>query len=116
MTEDILSYLSDTKEYLAVFFSGPCDERARTDQECRAALAELEKIDDELDSYGITLVTTEQIKYAGIQLRLRTFPSLGVFRNGQFLAYNGSLRDEREVLTWLLDKDTLELKGRAEEV
>ncbi len=116
VTEEILAYLSQSEEYLAVFFSGPCDERARTDQECRRVLADLEKIDDELDSYGVTLVTTGEVKYAGAHLGVRTFPSLGVFRNGRFLAYNGSLRDGRDMLTWMLDRDTLELKGHVEKV
>ncbi len=116
VTEEILAYLAETKEYLAVFFTGPCDERAKTDQECKRVLTELEKIDDELDEYGITLVTTEDIKYAGVKLKLRRFPSLGIFRNGHFLSYNGSLLDERDVLTWLVDKDTLDLKGQVEKV
>jgi hypothetical protein len=118
VTEQMLAQLATEKEYLAVFFTGPCDERAKTDQECTRVLRELEKIDDELDAYGIPLVTTQGVKYAGIELGLRRFPCLGIFRNGHFLAFNGSsmLGEERAVLTWLLDKDTLELKGQVEEV
>jgi hypothetical protein len=35
VTEEILQYLIEAKEYLAVFFTGPCNERAKTDQECK---------------------------------------------------------------------------------
>jgi hypothetical protein len=52
------------------------------------------------------------VKFAGLQLRLRIFPALGVFRNGHFLAYNGSMKYNEDILTWLVDKDTLELKGQ----
>ena len=55
-------------------------------------LYELENIDDELDDFGITLVTTEDIKYAGRRLKIRKFPALGMFRNGRFLLYEGPLK------------------------
>ena len=88
VTEEILLLLNNgLKEYVAVFFTGPCDERATTDQECERVLKDLEDIDDELDDYGIALVTTEDIKYAGNILGVRKFPALGIFRNGEFLEY-----------------------------
>ena len=88
VTEEILLLLNNgLKEYVAVFFTGPCDERATTDQECERVLKDLEDIDDELDDYGIALVTTEDIKYAGNVLGVRKFPALGIFRNGEFLEY-----------------------------
>ena len=55
-------------------------------------LYELENIDDELDDFGITLVTTEDIKYAGRRLKVRKFPALGMFRNGRFMLYEGPLK------------------------
>ena len=61
-------------------------------QECEKVLYELENIDDELDDFGITLVTTEDIKYAGRRLKIRKFPALGMFRNGGFLLYEGPLK------------------------
>jgi hypothetical protein len=54
-------------------------------------LQDLEEIDDELDDFGIPLVTTTGIKYAGTVLKGRKFPALGLFRNGQFLWHEGSL-------------------------
>ncbi len=116
VTEEILQYLSVTLEYLAVFFTGPCHEKAKTDQQCRHVLNQLEKIDDELDAYGIALVATEDVKYAGAQLKIRRFPTLGIFRNGEFLAYDGPLEDEHDLLMWLVDKETLESAGLIEQV
>ena len=76
-------YLSTTKDYLAVAFTGPCEERAKTDLLCRSVLSGLETIDDELDAFGISLVATEDIKYAGRVLKIRRFPAVGIFRNGK---------------------------------
>ena len=100
-----------------MFFTGPCNERAQTDQECERVLRELEGIDDELDDMGIALVTTEDIKYAGSVLGVRTFPSLGIFRNGDFKPYQGSLKVHvRDLLSWLVDQETLEIEGKIERV
>ena len=102
---------------MAVFFTGPCNEKAETDQECERVLRELEDIDDELEDMGITLVTTEDIKYAGSVLGIRTFPCLGIFRNGDFKLYQGSLKvSVRDLLSWLVDQETLEIEGRIEQV
>ena len=78
---------------------------------------ELEEIDDELDDFGICLVTTEDIKYAASVLKVKHFPSLGMFRNGHFKVYEGSLKVHvRELLSWMVDKGTLEIQGRIEQV
>ena len=79
VTEEILKLLAREKEYVAVFFTGPCNENAATDQECETVLHDLENIDDDLDDFGIKLVTTEDIKYAGTVLKVRRIPSLGKF-------------------------------------
>ena len=70
--------MTSTVEYVVVLFTGPCDEAARN-TECEVCLnqekgflsslfdvsllqeiiEELETIDDEVDSYGMALVTTE---------------------------------------------------------
>ena len=108
VTEEILSLLNNgLKEYVAVFFTGPCDERATTDQECERVLKDLEDIDDELDDYGIALVTTEDIKYEGNELKVRQFPALGMFRNGNFLLYEGNMYDAEAAFSWMMDEDTL---------
>ena len=101
---------------LNLFFKGPCNENAATDQECETVLHDLENIDDDLDDFGIKLVTTEDIKYAGQVLKIRRIPSLGIFRNGQFKLYEGPLSDESELFSWLVDTDTLDLPGTIEKV
>ena len=111
-----MKHLATTREYLAVFFTGPCNENAATDQECEKVLNDLENIDDDLDDFGIKLVTTEDIKYAGKVLKVNRIPSLGIFRNGMFKLYEGPLDDESELLSWLIDKDTLDLPGTIEKV
>ena len=78
---------------------------------------ELEEIDDELDDFGISLVTTEDIKYAASVLKVKHFPSLGMFRNGHFKLYEGSLKvNVRQLLSWMVDKETLEIEGQIEQV
>ena len=116
VTEEILKLLAKTKEYVAVFFTGPCNENAATDQECETVLHDLENIDDDLDDFGIKLVTTEDIKYAGSVLKIRRIPSLGIFRNGDFKLYEGPFDDESELLSWLVDEETLDLPGVIEKV
>lgn len=115
VTEEILQTLVDNTEYVAVVFTGPCDEAARN-TECEEILEELETIDDEVDEFGIVFVTTEDIKYAGSELKIRSFPALGLFRNGLFLLYEGSLHDANAAFSWMLDEDTLEIPGVIEEV
>ena len=115
VTEEILLSLIQEVEYVAVVFTGPCDEAARN-TECEEILEELETIDDEIDDYGIVFVTTEDIKFAGNELKLRVFPALGIFRNGEFMLYSGNLYDPEVALSWLIDKDTLEIPGQIEEV
>ena len=51
VTEEILKLLAREKEYVAAFFTGPCNENAATDQECETVLHDLENIDDDLDDF-----------------------------------------------------------------
>ena len=44
------------------------------------------------------------------------FPALGLFRNGEYVPYEGDLEDELEVLEWYTDKEILLLKGKIEKV
>ena len=115
VTEEILLNVIDVIEYVAVLFTGPCDEAAKN-TECEEIIEELETIDDEVDNYGIGLVTTEDIKYAGQNLEIRKFPALGMFRNGNFLLFTGDLHNPEQTLSWILDEETLEIPGQIEEV
>merc|ERR1719317_1710791 len=49
-------------------------------------------------------------------MEIRKFPALGMFRNGQFLLYDGDLHDCDTALSWILDEETLEIPGVIEEV
>uniref|UniRef100_A0A2S2PW44 Protein disulfide-isomerase n=1 Tax=Sipha flava TaxID=143950 RepID=A0A2S2PW44_9HEMI len=111
VTDEILKTLIAEHEYVLVYFSGRCEEG----QECDSILDGFENIDDELDETGIVFVTTEDAAIAR-EYGLRTFPSLVFFRNKEPLVYTGDLDDEDEVLTWLIDEDTLKVPGRIEEV
>ncbi|KAL4107625.1 hypothetical protein QTP88_017947 [Uroleucon formosanum] len=111
VTDEILKTLIVDHEYVLVYFSGRCEEG----EECDSILTGFENIDDELDETGIVFVTTEDASIAR-EYGLRTFPSLVFFRNKEPLVYTGDLEDEDEVLTWLIDEETLKVPGRIEEV
>jgi len=115
VTEEILKSLVSQIEYVGVLFTGPCNEAAKN-TECEEILEELELIDDDIDEYGITFVTTEDIKYAGNILKIRAFPALGLFRNGNFLLYEGDLHDAESTFSWMVDEDTIEIPGVIEKV
>ncbi|XP_050520810.1 uncharacterized protein LOC126894105 isoform X3 [Daktulosphaira vitifoliae] len=111
VTDEILKNLINEHEYVLVYFSGRCEEG----EECDNILDGFENIDDELDESGIVFVTTEDASIAR-EYGIKTFPSLVFFRNKEPLVYTGDLEDEDEVLTWLLDEETLKVPGRIEEV
>ena len=62
VTDEMLEKLVEDHEYVAVYFTGDCDNNKEVD--CDAALAELETIDDELEEIGILMVTTEDTQVA----------------------------------------------------
>ena len=45
-----------------------------------------------------------------------SFPALGLFRNGHFLAFVGDMKNTVEVQGWLTDTDALEVEGIVEQV
>ncbi|KAF2367458.1 Thioredoxin domain [Trinorchestia longiramus] len=111
VTDEILDDLIANFEYVAVYFSGECDEGQR----CDNILSELENIDDETDDHGMHFVTTEETDLAQ-QHGITEFPALVLFRNGEVLEYEGDLKDEQKILGWLTDEDTLEIPNKIEEV
>lgn len=62
VTDEILSDLVDSHEYVAVYFRGDCENNSELD--CDEVLADLETIDEELDEIGIMLVTTKDMQVA----------------------------------------------------
>merc|ERR1719507_1094848 len=55
------------------------------------------------------------VKYAR-KLGIQKLPCVGLFRNGDFQAFTGDLKNEINVLNWLSDIETLEIPGVIEEV
>ena len=44
------------------------------------------------------------------------FPSLGYFRNGEYLKFKGDIKDEKSVLKWLTSDKAIMLPDQIEEV
>ena len=83
---------------------------------CLDALEGLEDIDDDFDKIGVAFVLIRDEDYPFKEHAIQTFPSLGLYRNGQFLQYELSLADRDAVRKWIMDTDTLRLPGKIEEV
>merc|ERR1719266_1232091 len=111
VTEEILEDMVDKFEYVVAYFQAYCregDEACQTTRE--DILVGLEDIDDNVDEIGISMVTTKDVKYAR-KLGIQKLPCVGLFRNGDFQAFTGDLKNEINVLNWLSDIETLEIPG-----
>ncbi|XP_064488753.1 uncharacterized protein LOC135400775 isoform X2 [Ornithodoros turicata] len=104
-----LESLIQTEEYLAVFFY------TKICKNCDAILAELEHINDEAESFGVTFVRNSDRPTAK-KLGITKFPSLVYFRNKEPTTYEGDLMDEEKVLDWLTNLEAMEIPDRIEEV
>ena len=100
-------------EYVAVYFRGDCDSNKEID--CDEVLADLETIDEDLDEIGIMMTTTKDTQVA-IDNGVREFPAIGLFRNGQFVQFEGESDSEKDILEWLTDEETLKIVGIIDEV
>jgi len=94
-------------------FSGLCADEDQDD--CDAVRDELEKIDHILDDHGIVFVATHELEVAK-ENKIRRFPCLGLFKNGEFIKYEGDLSQEVSVLRWLTSEETLDIPNKIEEV
>lgn len=102
------NFVEDT-QYLAVYFyKQNCNI-------CEDILEDLEKIDDEIDVYGIHLVKIQDPQLAK-RYSIKTFPALVYFRNGNPLLFEGDLQNEDSVLEWLIDDENRELADEIEAV
>lgn len=95
VTDEMLDKLIKESNHLAVLFYN------EDEQESELVLSELENIDDECDSNGITFVKIDNDEEA-IEYGLDTVPSLVYFEKGVPSVYVGSLLKEEEVLAWLI--------------
>lgn len=105
----LLEKLIESSHYLVVLF------QKSNCKSCQAVLETLEKIDDDCDAYGISMVKITDMALAK-RYGIKTFPALVYFRNGNPLVYNGNLKDENEVLEWLLDDEQRELNDEIEDI
>ena len=83
--------------------------------ECDAIRDKLEKIDHVLDDHGIVFVATHELEVAK-ENKIKRFPALGIFKNEEFVKYEGDLTQEVAVLRWLTSPDTLDIPEKIEEV
>ncbi|XP_039290477.1 uncharacterized protein LOC111055351 isoform X2 [Nilaparvata lugens] len=109
ITRAMLETMVEETQYLAVYFYKlSCNI-------CDTILEDLEKIDDELDVFGIHMVKIQDPQLAK-RYSIKTFPALVYFRNGNPLLFEGDLQNEESVLEWLIDDDNRELADEIEEV
>ena len=96
-----------------VFLSGLCADDDQ--EECDLVREELEKIDHILDDHGIVFVATHELEVAK-ENQIKRFPALGLFKNEEFVKFDGDLTQEIGVLRWLTSEETLNIPDRIEEV
>ena len=48
--------------------------------------------------------------------KIKRFPCIALFKNEEFVKYEGDLNNEIEVLRWLTSEETLEIPNKIEEV
>merc|ERR1719222_1508300 len=113
VTDELLRSIVEEHEFVAVYFSGLCADEDQ--DECDMVREELEKIDHILDDHGIVFVATHELEVAK-ENKIKRFPALGLFKNEEFILFEGDLTQEIGVLRWLTAKETLELPEKIEEV
>lgn len=81
------------------------DKTAGDCEQCGGILDELENIDDDCDRHGITFVKTQDFSIAELY-GISEYPVLVYFEANIPNVYEGSLREEEEVLQWLIQQKT----------
>jgi len=105
----MLDKLLELSPLIAVFFY---------DKECAESeniLELLEKIDDEVDEYGIDFVKNDDASTAR-QYNIYNTPALVYFRKMSPVVYDGDFFDEQKILEWLTSQDVFETRNEIEEV
>ncbi|KOB72664.1 Protein disulfide-isomerase A5, partial [Operophtera brumata] len=88
---------------------------ARSCVTCDKVLDELEKIDDDTDTFGVDFVKINDKRLAK-QYGITKFPALTYFREKEPIIYDGDLMDEESVLDFLTSLEAMDLPDRIEEV
>ncbi|XP_045765517.1 uncharacterized protein LOC123867504 isoform X7 [Maniola jurtina] len=109
VTAKQLERVLDEKDYVAVFWY------ARSCVTCDRVLEELEKIDDDTDTFGVDFVKINDKRLAK-QYGITKFPALTYFRENEPIIYEGDLMDEESVLDFLTSLEAMDLPDRIEEV
>ncbi|CAK9820795.1 Protein disulfide-isomerase A5 [Anthophora plagiata] len=104
-----LERLLNEKDFVAVYWY------ARSCTTCDKVLAELEKIDDDTDHFGVDFVKINDKRLAK-QYGIKNFPALTYFREREPIIYEGDLMDEENVLDFLTSLEAMDLPDRIEEV
>ncbi|XP_031616564.1 uncharacterized protein LOC116336680 isoform X9 [Contarinia nasturtii] len=109
VTQKQLERILQEKDYVAVYWY------ARSCLTCDKVLAELEKIDDDTDSFGVDFVKINDKRLAK-EYGIKKFPALTYFREKEPIIYDGDLMDEEGVLDFLTSLEAMDLPDRIEEV
>ncbi|XP_050343186.1 uncharacterized protein LOC126768861 isoform X4 [Nymphalis io] len=109
VTAKQLERVLEDKDYVAVFWY------ARSCVTCDKVLEELEKIDDDTDTFGVDFVKINDKRLAK-QYGITKFPALTYFREMEPIIYEGDLMDEESVLDFLTSLEAMDLPDRIEEV
>ncbi|XP_033225362.1 uncharacterized protein LOC117178180 isoform X2 [Belonocnema kinseyi] len=109
VTAKQLERLLNEKDFVAVYWY------ARSCTTCDKVLGELEKIDDDTDTFGVDFVKINDKRLAK-QYGIKTFPALTYFREKEPIIYEGDLMDEENVLEFLTSLEAMDLPDRIEEV
>ncbi|KAJ0178650.1 hypothetical protein K1T71_005425 [Dendrolimus kikuchii] len=109
VTAKQLDRVLDEKDYVAVYWY------ARSCVTCDKVLDELEKIDDDTDTFGVDFVKINDKRLAK-QYGITKFPALTYFREKEPIIYEGDLMDEESVLDFLTSLEAMDLPDRIEEV
>ncbi|XP_011137175.2 uncharacterized protein LOC105181845 isoform X2 [Harpegnathos saltator] len=109
VTTKQLERLLNEKDFVAVYWY------ARSCTTCDRVLAELEKIDDDTDHFGVDFVKINDKRLAK-QYGIKNFPALTYFREKEPIIYEGDLMDEENVLDFLTSLEAMDLPDRIEEV
>ena len=117
ISEAMLEDIKDKFPYVALFFMGKCD---KGDDACKEkaknTLDGLETINDDVNNVGIEFVMTREKKLAKKEYGVSSFPALGLFRNGDYLGFDGDISRPVEVVNWLTGTDALEVADVVEKV
>ncbi|XP_026322361.1 uncharacterized protein LOC113231978 isoform X2 [Hyposmocoma kahamanoa] len=109
VTAKQLERVLEEKDFVAVFWY------ARSCVTCDKVLEELEKIDDDTDTFGVDFVKINDKRLAK-QYGITKFPALTYFREKEPIIYEGDLMDEESVLDFLTSLEAMDLPDRIEEI